>query len=308
MKPKIIIILGPTGAGKTQLALALAQKINGEIVIADSMQIYRYMDIGTAKPTREEQALVPHHLLDIINPDEVFSAGRYYKLARKVIDSIWHKGKRVLVCGGTGLYIKSLLYGFSSEAEDDTGKIEQELRQKEAQMGQGYLYQELKKVDPISALRIHPNDTFRIIRALEVFYLTGQPISQYHQKHAFRENYYDYLALGIRWERPYLYERINQRCEQMIKTGFVEEVKSLLARGYHSGLKSMRSLGYRHLCAYLEGKITWEEALATMKRDTRQYARRQLIWFQRNKKIIWLEDPFRNLSSVEDLVLSFLEK
>ncbi|MCX8012555.1 MAG: tRNA (adenosine(37)-N6)-dimethylallyltransferase MiaA, partial [Desulfobacterota bacterium] len=155
---------------------------------------------------------------------------------------------------------------------------------------------------------IHPNDTFRIIRALEVFYITGQPISQHHQRHAFRESYYEALSVGIQRERSDLYERINKRCEQMIKTGFIDEVKSLLERGYHSGLRSMRSLGYRHLCAYIEGKISWEETIKTMKHDTRQFARRQLIWFQADKKIIWLEDPLQNLNSVKNLILNFLEK
>lgn len=304
MKPKIILIVGPTGAGKTQLALEIAQKINGEIVTADSMQIYRYMDIGTAKPTAQEQALIPHHLLDIIDPDQNFSAGQYRTLAAQAIDSILKKNKNVLVCGGTGLYIKSLIHGIFPGSKENEA-IDQELRAKAAQSGEGYLYEELKKVDPASALRIHPQDTFRIIRALEVYYLTGFPISQHHEKHAFKERHYEYLQIGIHWDRPTLYDRINQRCEQMVKDGFIEEVRSLRSRGYHSELKSMRSLGYRHVCAFLEGKISLEEAMRTMKLDTRRFAKRQLTWFRADSSIVWVEDPHKKTNQIEKLIHRF---
>ena len=206
MKPKIILIAGPTGAGKTQLALEIAQKINAEIVAADSMQVYRYMDIGTAKPTPEECSLVPHHLINIIDPDQNFSAGQYQALSQKAIASILEKNKPVLVCGGTGLYIKALIHGLfpgSQENED----LDKKLRAKQAQFGTEHLYEELKKVDPASALRIQPQDSFRIIRALEVFYLTGLPISGHHANHAFKEQKYETLQIGVTWERKLLYDR-----------------------------------------------------------------------------------------------------
>jgi len=304
LKPKIIFIVGPTGAGKTQLALETAQKINAEIVAADSMQIYRYMDIGTAKPTPQEQAIVSHHLLDIIDPDQDFSAGLYQTVASKTIESILLRNKRVLVCGGTGLYIKSLIHGFFPGAQENRA-IDQELRAQEAQRGEGYLYHELIKVDPAYALRIHPKDTFRIIRALEVYFLTGLPISEHHEKHAFKETRYEYLQIGIQWDRSLLYDRINIRCEQMIKDGFIEEVRSLLTRGYHSGLKSMQSLGYRHICAFLEDKIPLDETMRSMKRDTRRFAKRQLTWFRSDDSIVWVENPLENLNQIEKMIKEF---
>ena len=305
MKPKIILIVGPTGAGKTQFSLKIAQKIDAEIVAADSMQVYRFMDIGTAKPTPQEQALVPHHLLDIIDPDQDFSAGRYQSVASAAIDSILQKDRRVLVCGGTGLYIKSLIHGFFPGAQENTA-LDQTLRAQEAQQGEGYLYHELTKVDSASALRIHPKDTFRIIRALEVYYLTGLPISEHHEKHRFKETKYEYLQVGIKWNHSFLYDRINLRCEQMLKDGFLEEVRSLRARGYHSELKSMQSLGYRHMCAFLENKTSLEEALRTMKRDTRRFAKRQQTWFRADASIFWVENPFENLTRIEKLIKNFL--
>ncbi len=304
LKPKIVLIVGPTGAGKTKLALEIAQKINAEIIAADSMQIYRYMDIGTAKPSPQEQALVPHHLLGIIDPDQDFSAGLYQTVASKAIDSILQKNKRVLVCGGTGLYIKSLTHGFFPGAQENRA-IDRELRAQEDQRGEGYLYHELIKVDPVSAFRIHPKDTFRIIRALEVYFLTGLPISAHHEKHAFKETRYEYLQIGIQWDRSLLYDRINIRCEQMIKDGFIEEVRSLRARGYNSELKSMQSLGYRHICAFLEDKIPLDEAMRSMKRDTRRFAKRQLTWFRADAGIVWVENPLENLNQIEKMIKEF---
>ena len=304
LKPKIVLIVGPTGTGKTQLALELAQKINGEIVTADSMQVYRYMDIGTAKPTEQEQALIPHHLLDIIDPDQNFSAGQYRTLAAQAIDCILKKNKNVLVCGGTGLYIKSLIHGIFPGAKESFA-IDQELRAKAAQWGGGYLYDELKKLDPASAHRIHPQDTFRVIRALEIYYLTGLPISRHHEEHAFKEKHYDYLQIAIHWDRSALYDRINRRCEQMEKDGFIEEVRSLRSRGYHSELKSMRSLGYRHGCAFLDGKISLEEAMRNMKLDTRRFAKRQLTWFRADSSIVWIEDPHKKTNQIEGLIRNF---
>jgi len=301
---KIAIIVGPTGIGKSQVALKLAQRINAEIIVADSMQIYRYMDIGTAKPTDEERALIPHHLVDIVDPDDGFSAGRFRSMAQRAIASIHEKDKNVLLCGGTGLYIKALIRGLFSESEGNE-ILRRELRDQEARHGEGYLFEQLKKVDPASAACIHSHDIFRIIRALEIYQLTGMPISHHHAGHKFQEFEYEYMQIGLQMDRELLYDRIDRRCDQMIADGFVEEVESLLARGYHSELKSMQSLGYRHFCSSLKGELRFEEALTNMKRDTRRYAKRQLTWFKKDSSIIWMTDPLKLIGHVEGLVKKF---
>lgn len=304
MKIKIVAIVGPTGVGKSQFALELAQRIDGEIVVADSVQVYRYLNIGTAKPTPQERALIPHHLIDIIDPDKNFSAGQFRVMAEKVITLIHEKKKKILVCGGTGLYVKALIRGLFSYSEGSE-TLRQRLRVQEAQEGEGYLYEQLKKVDPTSAARIHPHDMFRIIRALEISYLTGVPIFRHHSHHAFQDVRYEYVQIGISMDRAILYDRIDQRCDQMMEEGFLDEVRSLLARGYHAGLNSMQSLGYRHLCAYLAGQTTLEEAVKTMKRDTRRFAKRQLTWFRADPGIVWINEPIKNFREVEALLKIF---
>lgn len=305
MKPKIVVIAGPTGAGKSHVALDLALTIDAEIIVADSMQVYRYMDIGTAKPTARDRALVSHHLLDIIDPDESFSAGTFRDSAQKAIDLIHEKGKHVLVCGGTGLYIKALIRGLF-RGPGKSKALRQDLQAQEAEHGEGYLYKELKKTDPLSAQRIHPNDTFRIIRALEIFHLTGVPPSQHHSAHAFQDARYEYVQIGLQWERADLYERIEKRCDQMVADGFVEEVRSLRSRGYHSGLKSMQSLGYRHIGSFLEGRCTLEEAITTIKRDTKHYAKRQLTWFRADPTVTWIDNPLHHADHIRETVTHFL--
>jgi len=305
MKPKIIVIAGPTGAGKSHVALELAPKIEAEIIVADSVQVYRYMDIGTAKPTARDKALVPHHLLDLIDPDESFSAGAFRDVAEKVIAELHRKQKNILVCGGTGLYLKALIRGlFRGPGKNEA--LRRSLETREVEHGEGYLHNELERIDPLSAQRIHPKDTFRIIRALEIFHSTGAPPSQHYSEHAFQETRYDYLQIGFQWDRPLLYERIEKRCDHMVANGFVEEVHTLRARGYHLGLKSMQSLGYRHIGAFLEGRTTLEEAIRTMKRDTRRYAKRQLTWFRADPSVIWVDNPLDNLRLIEKTVVNFL--
>ena len=287
------------------MALELAPKIDAEIIVADSVQVYRYMDIGTAKPTSRDRALVPHHLLDIIDPDESFSAGAFRDLARNVVAVLQKKKKNILVCGGTGLYIKTLIRGlFRGPGKSEA--LRRNLRTQEAEHGEGYLYNQLEEIDPLSALRIHPKDTFRIIRALEIFYLTGTPSSHHYSAHAFQDARYEYLQIGLQWDRPDLYERIEKRCDQMVANGLVEEVRSLRSRGYHSGLKSMRSLGYRQIGSFLEGHSTLEEAIRTIKRDTRRYAKRQLTWFRADPAVTWVHNPLDNLDCIEKTVAHFL--
>ena len=306
MKQKLIIILGPTGIGKTELVLELAQRIRGEIVSADSVQVYRYMDIGSAKPAAEDRAMVPHHLIDVVNPDEEFSAGRFRQEAQRAIASIAGRQRSVIVSGGTGLYIKALIRGLFSQSEVDE-EFRLELRSQEEKEGKGYLYAQLEQLDPDSAARIHPNDLFRTIRALEVYHLTGTPLSQHHGEHQFGEFPYECLQIGLHLDREQLYDRINQRCDQMMGAGFLEEVRSLLERGYHGGLKSMQSLGYRHLGDFVEGNIDLDEAVRTMKRDTRHYAKRQMTWFGSDSSIEWVYNSPEAIEDIEELVRGFVE-
>lgn len=305
MKPRIVIITGPTGVGKSLLALELAERLGGEIVVADSVQVYRFMDIGTAKPTHAERARIPHHLVDIVDPDQDFSAGQFRAAAQKAIAAIREKNKQVVVCGGTGLYIKSLLRGLISGPSGDKD-LRAELYALETRHGRGYLHTRLSAVDPQAALRIHPNDTFRIVRALEVYHATGASASSHHLVHAFQDCRYEFLQLGLCLDRPLLYERIEKRCDRMVEEGLADEVRALLARGYGPELKSMQSLGYRHLCAFLRGEATWEEALRAMKRDTRRYAKRQLTWFRADPTIVWVSPFAEDYHPTERMVRDFL--
>jgi tRNA dimethylallyltransferase len=285
-KPKIVIICGPTGIGKTAVAVDLAQRFKGQIIGADSMQIYKYMNIGTAKPTAEERARVVHHMVDIVAPDEPFDAARYAKHARRIIDQLCNQHILPFVVGGTGLYIKALLYGLFDDTVSDP-QIRANLEAEADVNGIDALYQRLCDLDPETADRLHPNDTYRILRALEVVMASGQAISQHHREHAFAEQPFQVLKIGLNIERELLYARINQRVDAMIAAGFVDELKSLLSRGYSADLRSMQSIGYRHGVDYLERRLTWAECVRTIKRDHRRYAKRQLTWFNADPEIIW---------------------
>ncbi len=287
-KPKIIIICGPTGIGKTTVAVDLAQHFSGQIIGADSMQIYKYMDIGTAKPTAEEQNRVAHHMIDIVEPDETFDAARYTGLARAKIFELNQQNITPFVVGGTGLYIKALLYGlFNAEGSDPD--VRRRLKEEATVHGIEYLHARLGRLDPESARRLHTHDTYRILRALEVAETTGKPITRHHQEHGFLEQPFRSLKIGLNMDRTNLYEGINARVGAMISAGFVDEVRNLLARGYAGDLKSMQSIGYRHMIDYIEGRLSWEECTLTLKRDHRRYAKRQLTWFGADPEIIWKE-------------------
>jgi len=286
MKPKIIIICGPTGVGKTAAAIKLSQIFKGEIVGADSMQVYRKMDIGTAKPTRNEQAAVPHHLIDVANPDEQFDASLFAEKADHIIDSLRNRGITPFIVGGTGLYIKALMHGLS-RARPAALEVLKRLKNEAEKYGSNDLHRRLSKCDPKTAEKIHPNDTFRITRALEIFEVTGKPISAFHDEHQFSEKKYKGLKICIHTDRKKLYERIDRRVDAMAEDGFLDEVKMLLKEGYSPDLKSMQSLGYRHMVEYITGKISWDKALDTMKRDTRRYAKRQLTWFKADHEMKW---------------------
>lgn len=286
--PRVVVLVGPTGVGKSKLAMALVESFGGEIVSADSMQVYRYMDIGTAKPSRLERERFPHHLIDVVFPDEPFHAGLYRKLGREVIERLAQEGKPVWVVGGTGLYVKALIQGIFQAPEIDPG-IRQRLKEEGEKRGGAYLFERLREVDPETASKLHPNDRFRIVRALEVYESTGIPISVYRKDHAFREKPYRTLKIGLTLDRKSLNERIDRRVDEMIEKGFLDEVKGLLEMGYGPQLKPMQGLGYKHLSDFLLGKMGWDEALRQIKRDTRRYAKRQMTWFRADPEIKWFD-------------------
>jgi len=303
-KPKVIIICGPTGIGKTKVGINLAEKFDGEIIGADSMQIYRQMDIGTAKPTLEERRKVPHHIVDIVDPDEDFDAVQFSERARKIIAELNRQGRPAFVVGGTGLYIKALLHGlFQSEPVNPI--IRKRLRQELAQSGSSFLYERLQQIDPDTALRLHLNDSYRIMRALETIESSGKSISKHQQEHGFENAPFNALKIGLRIDREQLYERIDQRVDLMIQAGWLEEVKKLLAMGYSPALKSMQSIGYRHLVEFLSETLPWEECIRTLKRDTRRFAKRQLTWFGADPQINWYEP--HQLNEIFRLVEAFLD-
>ncbi|MEA2059144.1 MAG: tRNA (adenosine(37)-N6)-dimethylallyltransferase MiaA [Thermodesulfobacteriota bacterium] len=302
---KIVVVCGPTGIGKTSTAIKLAQVFDGEIISADSMQIYRHMDIGTAKPDKEEQKQVVHYLLDVADPDEPFDAALFADLSDKAVQKITGKKKLPIVAGGTGFYIKALLYGLFRASPADQRLIQQ-LEQEAQKKGGDTLYKKLERIDPVSAASIHPHDTFRIVRALEVFMSTGRTMSSFQKSHEFAVKRYDALKIGLVMDRQELYRRIEQRVDLMMDQGLIDEVENLRQMGYSCDLKSMQSIGYRHICDFLNKKVSFEETLRLLKRDTRRYAKRQLTWFGREKDIVWI-DP-GDTDRAEFLVKDFLDR
>ncbi|MGA2400380.1 MAG: tRNA (adenosine(37)-N6)-dimethylallyltransferase MiaA [Syntrophobacteraceae bacterium] len=275
----VVLLAGPTASGKTSLSIELSTRLSAEIVNADSMQVYRHMEIGTAKPTLEQRRTVPHHLIDIVDPDEPFDAARYLHLARAAIEDIKKRGRVPLVVGGTGLYMRVLTRGLCPGPSSDP-ELKNKLVADEKSKGLGQLYCDLVRIDPESAARIHPNDRQRILRALEVFSLTGVALSALQRGHGFREQLFPAIKVFINRERGELYERINRRVDSMLEAGFKDEVERLLAMGYATQLKSMQSLGYRQMAAHLAGAVSFDEAAYQIKRETRRYAKRQITWFR----------------------------
>lgn len=302
-KTRLVVICGPTAVGKTALALDLAEKFNGEIVSADSRQIYCRMDIGTAKPTAEEQNRVRHHLIDVVNPDQEFHAARYVEFAEAAINDIVSRGKRVFLAGGTGLYIKALTEGLL-EAPGADSVLRKELHERAEREGSAALHAELVQVDPVSAERLHPNDLIRIVRALEVYSQGGKPLSSLQDEHGFRGEQFKTLKLGLDCERELLYERIDKRSEQMFETGLLEEAQGLLDAGYDPDLKILRTIGYRQAFAFLRNEMSREEALEDLQRATRRYAKQQLTWFRKDKSIIWLESS-DDFDTIQKLIEDF---
>lgn len=286
-KPKVIVIGGPTASGKTALSIELAKTINGEIISADSMQIYQEMNIGTAKPSEEEKQNITHYMLDIIKPNERYSVADYKKDAKKAIKEVLKKGKTPIVVGGTGLYIDSLIYEIEyPEIEIDISyrKKLEEIAQKE---GLEVLYEKAKKIDEIAMKKISPNDRKRILRVLELYHQTGKTKTDL-EKESRKEPEYNYKMFAIKMERSILYDRINKRVDKMIKEGLIEEVEEIYKK-YNQFPTSMQALGYKEVVEYLEGKINKEEMIEKIKMESRRYAKRQLTWFRKNSNTIWLD-------------------
>ncbi len=285
--PPVVVLCGPTGVGKTGRAIELARTFGGHIVGADSMQIYKYMDIGTAKPTVEERRQIPHYMIDVAEPDDDFSAGRYAGMAKEVLSRLHQNGILPFLVGGTGLYIKACLQGLFRNGPADSGLLKALTKEAE-EKGGAYMHQRLQACDPEAARRIGPKDVFRIVRALEVFAATGRPVSAHIREHRFAKQPYTVLKIGLYLDRGELYRHIDSRVDAMLAAGFADEVRALLDSGYEAGLKSMQSIGYRHMAQYLQGDISWQEMRDTMMRDTRRYAKRQLTWFRKDADVVWI--------------------
>ena len=288
MKPTVIVIGGPTASGKSNLAVELAKKINGEIISADSMQIYKDMNIGTAKITEKEMQGIPHYMLDIVSPEKRYSVSEYKKEAEKAIEEILKKGKVPIIVGGTGLYIESLIYGIEFQEEEFDEKYRQELNNIAETEGLEKLYQEAKKIDPKAMEKISKNDRKRIIRVLEIYHKTGKTKTEQEIESRKKEVKYNYKIFAINFDREKLYSRIEQRIDQMIEDGLIQEVENIKKK-YNKFPTAMQGLGYKEVVEYLEHKITKEEMLEKLKKETRHYAKRQITWFRKYKEITWLE-------------------
>ena len=294
----LIVITGPTASGKTALSVRLAKEIGAEIVNADSMQIYKYMDIGTAKPTVDEREGVPHHLIDIVNPDELFSVARYCECAKEAIDDIHSRGKIAVMVGGTGLYVDSLVNNIQfSETEPDE-EYRKSLEDDAEKLGNEYIYEKLKTIDPESAAKIAVQDTKRIIRALEVYHVTGKTITWHNEQSRSVPSPYNTTMFAISMNREALYDKINRRVDVMLELGLVDEVKKILSMGVDEKATSMQAIGYKEIVGYLKGEISLEKAADDIKQGSRRYAKRQLTWFRRNNNINWIENDVEQILQV----------
>lgn len=287
-KKPLIILTGPTAVGKTKASIGLAKAVDGEIISADSMQVYRHMDIGSAKIKPEEMEGIPHHLIDVLEPDDEFHVVKFQQLAKKAMREIWERGHIPIVTGGTGFYIQALLYDIDFDENEKEDACRKELEAYAREHGAEALHEKLALVDPASAEMIHPNNIKRVIRALEFYEQTGKRISEHNETQRQRESPYAFAYFVLTDDRAHLYERINRRVDQMIEEGLVNEVQALKDKGYTKQLVSMQGLGYKEILDYLDGNCTLEEAIYTIKRDTRHFAKRQLTWFKRERDVIWI--------------------
>ena len=305
MKSPLICIVGPTAAGKTEIAIQIAQRLDAEIVSLDSRQIYREMDIGTAKPTPDQRRAVSHHLIDCVDVDQPFSVAEYQRLADIAIAEIRERSKRVMAVGGAGLYFRGIIDGLFDGPGADAG-IRSELQREADEHGNVALHERLRQCDPEAANRVHPNNLVRVIRALEVYELTGKPISALQQQWKMDEPRYSFRAFGLDMSREVLYRRIEDRVDLMVAAGLIEEVKELLNRGYPRNCVAMQSFGYKELIDYVDGVRTLDEAVALLKQNTRRFAKRQLTWFRNDPRIEWLD--ISQFSSIDGIVDNLLVK
>lgn len=289
MKKPLIVLTGPTAVGKTKLSIALAKAVNGEIISADSMQVYRYMDVGSAKITPDEMDGVPHHLVDVLDPTEDFNIVLFQQLAKKSMEEIYSKGRIPILVGGTGFYIQAITrdIDFTQSEQDDSYR--KELESLAAEKGSSFLHDMLASVDPKSAEDIHENNVKRVIRALEFYKQNGTRISEHNEEQKEHVSPYNLAYFVLNAPRPLLYERIDARVDEMLKNGLVEEVKTLQRMGCHRGMVSMQGLGYKEILAWLEGEYPYDEAVRILKRDTRHFAKRQLTWFRREGEVTWVD-------------------
>lgn len=301
MKQPLIILTGPTAVGKTKASIGLAKALNGEIISADSMQVYKYMDIGSAKIRPEEMQGVKHYLIDELEPDEEFHVVKFQQMAKQAMEEIYAKGMIPIVVGGTGFYIQALLYDIDFTESNEDSNYRQELEELVSEKGAEHIHDMLRAVDPVSADSIHANNVKRVIRALEFYRQTGEKISEHNEQERAKESPYDFCYFVLNDDRENLYERINLRIDQMLEEGLVEEVQSLKSKGYTRDMVSMQGLGYKEVLDYLNSECTLEEAIYILKRDTRHFAKRQLTWFRRERDVIWIEKQSYNYD--EDKIL-----
>ena len=310
MKKPLIVLTGPTAVGKTSLSISLAKAVNGEIISADSMQVYKGMDIGSAKIRKEEMQGVTHYLVDILEPEEEFHIVKFQELAKAALEEIYAKGKIPILVGGTGFYIQAVTRDIDfTQAEQETSYRE-ELEQFAKEKGAEYLHEKLREVDSKRAENIHANDVKRVIRALEFYHQNGTPISEHNEEQKQQTSPYNLAYFVLTAPREILYERIDRRVDQMMEEGLLEEVKSLRERGCHRGMVSMQGLGYKEILAYLEGEYPLEEAVRILKRDTRHFAKRQLTWFRREQDVIWVDkEQFHwNEAEILEYMMSVLKE
>ena len=304
MKKPLIILTGPTAVGKTELSIALAQKIGGSVISADSMQVYRRMDIGSAKIRKEEMQGIPHYLVDILEPDEEFHVVRFQEYARRCMEEIQAEGRLPIVAGGTGFYIQALLYDIEFRNEPEDKGYRSWLEQTAREQGGHVLHEMLAEADPESAEAIHENNVKRVIRALEFYHLSGKKISEHNEEERRRESPYQFCYFVLNDDREKLYRRIDLRVDRMVEEGLVEEVRSLKQMGYNRRMVSMQGLGYKEILDYLEGGCTLEEAIYRIKRDTRHFAKRQLTWFRREREVTWIQK--QDFDCDNDKILTFM--
>ena len=304
MKQPLIILTGPTAVGKTSLSIRLAKAVDGEIISADSMQIYKHMDIGSAKVTKEEMDGVPHHLIDLLEPWEECNVVTFQQLAKTALEEIASRGRVPIVAGGTGFYIQALLYDIDFKDNEEGGAIRRELEAEAEEKGGAHLHGLLEEVDPESARAIHPNNLKRVIRALEYYRQTGETISAHNEEERKKESPYEFFYYVLNTDRQVLYDRIDRRVDEMVKAGLIDEVQRLKSMGCTRQMVSMQGLGYKEILDYLEDRCTLEEALYVLKRDTRHFAKRQLTWYRRERQVRWLNLP--DFENNQDKVLEHI--